>query len=109
MFVIVVICMWFSLPAPTLADEQGMPPIALPVVTVTGTPLAASLPKLAEPLLNTPQTVIVVPAQQAIDQGAFSMEDALRYVPGVNIHANEDTCKETNSTFVAFPPNQTDT
>jgi catecholate siderophore receptor len=91
MFVIVVICMWFSLPAPTLADEQGMPPIALPVVTVTGTPLAASLPKLAEPLLNTPQTVIVVPAQQAIDQGAFSMEDALRYVPGVNIHANEDT------------------
>ena len=91
MFVIVVMSMWFLLPAPALADEQGMPPITLPVVTVTGTPLAASLPKLTEPLLNTPQTIIVVPAQQAIDQGAFSMEDALRYVPGVNIHANEDT------------------
>jgi catecholate siderophore receptor len=74
-----------------ISRRTGMPPIDLPVVTVTGTPLAASLPKLTEPLLNTPQTVIVVPAQQAIDQGAFSMEDALRYVPGVNIHANEDT------------------
>jgi catecholate siderophore receptor len=56
------------------------------------TPLgSASLPKLTEPLLNTPQTIVVVPAQQAIDQGAFNMEDALRYVPGVNVHANEDT------------------
>jgi len=92
MFFIVVICFWLLLPTPTLADEQGMPPIDLPVVMVTGTPLAAaSLPKLTEPLLNTPQTIIVVPAQQAIDQGAFSMEDALRYVPGVNVHANEDT------------------
>jgi catecholate siderophore receptor len=92
MFVVIVICIWFLLPAPALADEQGVPPINLPVVTVTGTPLAAaSLPKLTEPLLNTPQTIIVVPAQQAIDQGAFSMEDALRYVPGVNVHANEDT------------------
>jgi catecholate siderophore receptor len=92
MFFIVVICFWLLLPTPTLADEQGMPPIDLPTVTVTGTPLAAaSLPRLTEPLLNTPQTVIVVPAQQAIDQGAFSMEEALRYVPGVNVHANEDT------------------
>ncbi|MBV8834877.1 MAG: TonB-dependent receptor, partial [Acidobacteriaceae bacterium] len=47
--------------------------------------------RLTEPLLNTPQTIIQVPAQQAIDQGAFSMENALRYVPGVSFHANEDT------------------
>jgi catecholate siderophore receptor len=84
--------MWFLLPAPALADEQEMPTINLPPVTVMNTPLAsASLPKLTEPLLNTPQTIIEVPAQEAIDQGAFSMEDALRYVPGVNFHANEDT------------------
>ena len=51
----------------------------------------SSLQRLTEPLLDTPQTIIEVPAQQAIDQGAFSMEDALRYVPGVNFHANEDT------------------
>jgi catecholate siderophore receptor len=91
MIVIIVICLWFFLPAPALADEQEMPPINLPTVTVAGTSPTASLPKLTEPLLNTPQTIIVVPAQQAIDQGAFSMEDALRYVPGVNFHANEDT------------------
>jgi catecholate siderophore receptor len=61
---------------------------------VTGTPLAASFPKLTEPLLDTPQTIIEVPAQQAIDQGAFNLEDALRYVPGVNVHANEDTSQK---------------
>jgi catecholate siderophore receptor len=92
MFFIVVIYYWLFLPMPTLADEQAMPPITLPTVTVTGGPPgSASLPKLTEPLLNTPQTIIEIPAQQTIDQGAFSMEDALRYVPGVNIHANEDT------------------
>ena len=92
MIVIIVICMWFLLPAPALADEQEVPTINLPPVTVMNAPLAsASLPKLTEPLLNTPQTIIEVPAQQAIDQGAFSMEDALRYVPGVNFHPNEDT------------------
>jgi catecholate siderophore receptor len=92
MIVIIVIFMWLLLPAPGLADEQEMPTITLPPVTVMNSPFAsASLPKLTEPLLNTPQTIIEVPAQQAIDQGAFSMEDALRYVPGVNIHANEDT------------------
>jgi catecholate siderophore receptor len=108
MFFIVVICFWLLLPKPTLADEQGMPPIDLPTVTVTGTPLAAaSLPKLTEPLLNTPQTIIVVPAQQAIDQGAFSMEDALRYVPGVNVHANEDTSQK-NQFYIRGFSAQTD-
>jgi nucleotide-binding universal stress UspA family protein len=92
MIAIIVICMGFLLAAPVLADEQEPPTINLPPVTVMNTPLAsAALPKLTEPLLNSPQTIIEVPAQQAIDQGAFNMEDALRYVPGVNIHANEDT------------------
>ena len=92
MFFVAAICFWLLLPTSTLADEQEMPTINLPVLTVMDTPLGStSLPKLTEPLLNTPQTIIVVPAQQAIDQGAFTMEDALRYVPGVNFHANEDT------------------
>ena len=70
MIVIIVISMWFLLPAPALADEQEVPTINLPPVTVMNAPLAsASLPKLTEPLLNTPQTIIEVPAQQAIDQG----------------------------------------
>jgi outer membrane receptor for monomeric catechols len=110
MFVIIIVCVWFLLSAPALADEQGASTIDLPVITVMGTPLtSASLPKLTEPLLNMPQTIIEVPAQQAIDQGAFTMEGALRYVPGVNFHANEDTSKETNTTFVGFLPKTTDT
>ena len=64
--------------------------MSLPDVSVVSAQ-SSSLQRLTEPLLDTPQTIIEVPAQQAIDQGAFTMEDALRYVPGVNFHANEDT------------------
>jgi catecholate siderophore receptor len=85
-------CILASLPAFALADENENSTITLPPVSVVSTQSSsASLQRLTEPLLNTPQTIIEVPAQQAIDQGAFSMEDALRYVPGVNFHANEDT------------------
>ncbi|MBV9081669.1 MAG: TonB-dependent siderophore receptor [Acidobacteriaceae bacterium] len=92
MMVIIFIWIWVFLSVAALADDQGTLPINLPAVTVTGTPFgSASLPKLTEPLINTPQMIIEVPAQQAIDQGAFSVDEALRYVPSVNIHANEDT------------------
>jgi catecholate siderophore receptor len=75
-----------------LAGENENSTITLPEVSVVSAQyMSASLQRLTEPLLNTAETTIEVPAQQAIDQGAFSAEDALRYVPGVNIHANEDT------------------
>ena len=75
-----------------MADENQNSTITLPEVSVVSNQYSsASLPKLTEPLLNTPQTIIEVPAQQAKDQGAFSLENALRYVPGVSLHANEDT------------------
>jgi catecholate siderophore receptor len=79
-----------------LAEDNAGSAVSLPEVSVVSSTqfLSASLPKLTEPLLDTPQTIIEVPAQQAIDQGAFSMEDALRYVPGVSFHANEDTSQK---------------
>ena len=79
-----------SVPALALADDNQNSTMSLPDVSVVSAQ-SSSLQRLTEPLLDTPQTIIEVPAQQAIDQGAFSMEDALRYVPGVNFHANEDT------------------
>ena len=79
-----------SVPALALADDNQNSTMSLPDVSVVSAQ-SSSLQRLTEPLLDTPQTIIEVPAQQAIDQGAFTMEDALRYVPGVNFHANEDT------------------
>jgi outer membrane receptor for monomeric catechols len=83
-------CILISVPALALADDNQNSTMSLPDVSVVSAQ-SSSLQRLTEPLLDTPQTIIEVPAQQAIDQGVFTMEDALRYVPGVNFHANEDT------------------
>lgn len=45
--------------------------------------------KIDTPLLETPQTVNVVTAEQIADQAHRSMEDVLRYVPGVTIGQGE--------------------
>ncbi|WP_066553068.1 TonB-dependent receptor [Croceicoccus bisphenolivorans] len=45
--------------------------------------------KIDTPLLETPQTVNVVTAEQIADQAMRSMEDVLRYVPGVTIGQGE--------------------
>ena len=97
-----------SVPAFALADENANSTLTLPEVSVVSTQYSsASLPKLTEPLLNTPQTIIVAPAQQAKDQGAFSMESALRYVPGVSMHANEDT-SQRNQFYIRGFSSETD-
>lgn len=45
--------------------------------------------KIDTPLLETPQTVNVITAEQIADQAHRSMEDVLRYVPGVTIGQGE--------------------
>jgi catecholate siderophore receptor len=63
----------------------------IPTISITGTPDATpALSRLTEPVLNTPQTIKEIPAQQALDQGATSIEDVTRYVPELSLHANED-------------------
>lgn len=77
---------------PAAAQQAQAETQTLPAVTVIGQqPVYPALPRLTEPVLDTPQTIIEVPAQQATDQGATSLEDTVRYVPGISIHANEDT------------------
>lgn len=45
--------------------------------------------KYTQPLLDTPQTVTVVPKQVIEEQGATSLTDVLRNVPGISIQAGE--------------------
>jgi catecholate siderophore receptor len=76
---------------PAKADDA----VALPEISVQGAapndyqPGAASLPKLTQPLRDTPQSISVVPRQVIEDKGVTSMTDAVRNVPGVSLQAGE--------------------
>src|SRR6185436_6615492 len=48
-----------------------------------------ALPNYTEPLLNVPQTVTVVPQTVIKEQGATTLRDVLRNVPGISIQAGE--------------------
>lgn len=84
-------CMAAALVARTAsaADDK-----ALPEVVVTGNkspykPVKASGPKYTAPLRDTPQTVTVVPQAVIEEQGATTLRDVLRNVPGIAIQAGE--------------------
>lgn len=48
-----------------------------------------SSPKYTEPLLNTPQTITVIPKAIIEQQGATTLRDVLRNVPGLTMTAGE--------------------
>src|SRR5215469_8022071 len=56
-------------------------------VTVTDQRLTVNL--LPEKLLDTPQSVNVVPAQVIKEQGITNLQDALKNVPGITLNAGE--------------------
>lgn len=78
-------------PLPAKADDATL----LPEISVQGAtpndyqPGASSLPKLTEPLRDTPQSISVVPRQVIDDKGATTMTDALRGLPGISLQAGE--------------------
>jgi catecholate siderophore receptor len=58
-------------------------------VDVRGGLPASSSPKFSQPLVDTPQTITVVPRAVIDQQGATSLRDVLRNVPGITIQAGE--------------------
>ena len=80
-----------ALPAATLAQTQTEQ--QLPEVKVRdgreaagySAPTATSATKIEAPLRDIPQTVNVVPQELLRDQGARSLQDALKNVPGVGL------------------------
>ncbi len=81
-------------PAEPQADDQ---PTQLEGVTVTDTAITdgsykvdrADSPKFTAPLLDTPRSVVVVPAQVIKDSGSATLVEALRTVPGITFGAAE--------------------
>lgn len=61
-----------------------------------------SMQKFAEPLLNTPQSVTVVPQFVMQDQGLSTLRDTLRNVPGISLAAGEAGAQGDNLTIRGF-------
>jgi catecholate siderophore receptor len=79
---------------PARADEAAAAaarkPRDLDKVTVVGQGGAeSSSPKHTQPLLDTPQSVTIVPAEVMQEQGVTTLRDALRNVPGISMQAGE--------------------
>ncbi len=85
----------FRFEGPTLvrlvrAAPDADTPVRLAEVTVAAAPVPApSSPKLNGPLRDTPQTITIVSSKLIEQQGAVTLRQVLRNVPGVTINAGE--------------------
>jgi catecholate siderophore receptor len=62
----------------------------------------SELPKLPEPLRDTPQSITVVPRELMDDQHTTTLRDALRNVAGISIAAGEGSSQGDNLTIRGF-------
>jgi catecholate siderophore receptor len=85
-------------------------PMQLPPISVEGAGPGAgdykvdqpALPKLTQPLVDTPQTIDTMSRQLMDDQGATTMRDVLRNVPGISIAAGEFGAQGDSLTIRGF-------
>jgi catecholate siderophore receptor len=63
---------------------------------------AIPMAKFSEPLLETPQSVTVVPQFVVKDQGLSTLRDSLRNVPGISLAAGEAGAQGDNLTIRGF-------
>ena len=98
--VLTMSCFGMFATAPALAQTQPAKveqATELEGVTVTDTAInegsykteKASSPKYTAPLVNTPQSIAVIPAQVIKDTASASLTEALRTVPGITLGAGE--------------------
>ena len=96
-------------PAQAQAPSLGAP-ARLPTISVEGAegsagdyqPIQPTLPKLTQPILDTPQTIEAVPRQLMDDQGDTNLRDALRNIPGLSIQAGEAASQGDTFTIRGF-------
>ncbi len=62
-----------------------------------------SVPKLTQPLVDTPQSISIVSAKELSDRGITSLEDALRTIPGITLGAGEYSWQGDNAYLRGFP------
>ncbi len=72
------------------------------VVEVSADPATVSSAKFTEPLLETPQSITVVPQRIMEQQGVTNLRDALRNVAGISLAAGEGGAQGDNFTIRGF-------
>jgi catecholate siderophore receptor len=92
---------------PTTNAGTNAPAQQLPDVVVKGAQEsyktdAVALPKLTEPLRDTPESITVVPREVMDDQNATTLRDVLRNVAGISIAAGEGGSQGDNLTLRGF-------
>ena len=75
----------FLSPTAAVLDVQGLSE----AIEVTGRVTTLSSPKVTEPLRDVPQTITVIPRALIEQQGADTLRDVLRNVPGITFQAGE--------------------
>lgn len=73
----------------------------LPTVDVTAAApsVTVSSPKFTAPLVDTPQTVSVIPAEVFNQQGAKNLTDVLKNTPGISFNAGENGFASSSNNF----------
>jgi len=88
------------------ADTEPTPATQLPRISVSGEGEDTSYkaervdsPKFTEPLLDTPQTITVIRKEVIAQQGAASLTDTLRNVPGITFQLGENGNTQSGDTI----------
>lgn len=84
------------------AIGKAKDPMQLDAISVTGEVPAAgviSSAKFTAPLLDTPQTVQIIPQEVFIEQGAQSLTDVLSNTPGISFNAGENGFATSGNNF----------
>lgn len=97
----------FALPAIAQQAPAEKPETVLPEVKVRGgktyKPQDSASPKQASALMDTPQSITVVPQAVLQDQGVTTLRDALRNVAGISLAAGEGGAQGDSLTLRGFP------
>lgn len=90
-----------SAPAPDTQD-QALPEVKVKAKKQDYKPEAAPSPKITQSLLDTPQSITVVPKAVIEDQGVTTLRDTLRNVAGISLAAGEGGSQGDNLTLRGF-------
>ncbi len=94
-----------------LMAEENVPDVTMPEVLVRGAqdkknrsynPSQISLPKYTGTLVETPQSITLVPQKVMKDQGVTTLREALRNVSGISLSAGEGGFQGDNLTIRGF-------
>lgn len=91
--------------APLTVEDQAE---AAPPLSEGYQPLRVGSNKYTQPLVDTPQTIVVVPQKVLKDRGQSSLRDAIKNVPGVTVASGEGGTRGNTFRIRGFESNRSD-